>query len=54
MVTYKCYVGCPETAPCVLDWFPSPCICTKAVTLTSEPAVEQTAKTTSTKTPTTK
>lgn len=36
MIAYKCFVGCPVTAPCVLDWFPSPCMCTT----TAAPAVD--------------
>lgn len=30
MIGYKCYTGCPPTAPCELAWFASPCICTVA------------------------
>jgi hypothetical protein len=41
MIAYKCFVGCPETPPCVLDWFPSPCMCTTAGTATVEGAQAQ-------------
>lgn len=36
MIISKCYTGCPDPAPCVLDWFASPCICTKTEAVTAQ------------------